>query len=450
MDIQSLDYKGVEELLINTAVQDPEACNRFVMDFYHEDLDADKLEEYGDLYDKISECKYLVDSDNNDLYIKPSYIYADGNFCEIDARDFREAMENYLDRSLKLDTDLSDEVDIKLDDGAIDNMGLCFAYCQADYDGDSYEIDNDDNSCGIDYDDVSYGIDSGTCAIRSSGLIAQDYDFSPKKSIGVRNVTYKKALAIFERFVDNCKIIKKAETKKESELTESFKRKLTLARMEVEYVAKALFASKNLETNLAMIIHQSNKTLRESFDKYMNIKKLARESKLVVSVERVAKGEKISYNNGHYRVYVSDGVKKEQISFIRKQSIVVYIIYLLDRYKNGDQVDTLQIEKYEEVFCGIFSKIYRGRNPQEIFDKLTSKVLKGEARPTQFKDCLNDIRKSFEKVIKPKFNEEVLPFIIPDDNLHIAILASNIDVSKVPEFEGLFSEFSSKKLGFMI
>jgi len=277
---------------------------------------------------------------------------------------------------------------------------------------------------------LGYSESPFTCyTIKSSEDIS---DNSPIPNKVFNRITYKESCEIFNRFVENCNLIKKAE--KKNKFSPKFESELKAAQTEVDFVFNMIWgADKNMDSLRKMILNQSDRKLKESYDNLLNRERIALTSNLKVCIEesKLNKQSKRK-NDGKYLIYVTNGVRKSQIHFSRKPSCIVYIMYLLDKVQRGAEVDTLRIINNRELFCRIYSEVYDNTGMNETFDALTSKIILGKVRQTRLKDCYLDIRHSFEEAIK-EYGEELTPFIIPNENSHLTILGSNIIIPSVFE-----------------
>lgn len=252
------------------------------------------------------------------------------------------------------------------------------------------------------------------------------------------DTSYKKSREIMSRFVENCKLINKTE--KKSKLSKAQVEKLQKAQSEVNYVFN-LFTP-NVYSRFALQMMKKN-DISLAFDNCINREKIAANSKIVVSVE-YAKPEidakldpkivKKLKTNGKFRVYLSDGKDTVQVKFGRAASCIVYIMYLLDRKLRGDEIDTLKISNNEKLFCELYSTVYNKSEAKDTFKTLESRFDGGKVKRSRLTDCYSDIRKALDESVS-EFGESALPFYIPNEYSHIAVLSSNITIHKT--FENL-------------
>ena len=237
-------------------------------------------------------------------------------------------------------------------------------------------------------------------------------------------IDYQHEREIFKRFVSNCEVLRKAERK--TKFSDTFINDLVNAKYEVNYVFNSIWgANKNMNSLRKIIINQSDKKLLESYDNFLNKDKMALDSKITMLIEKSKDGiDKNRKNDGFYRVYAFDGINKYQVHFKRKPSCILYMMYLLDKHKRGEDVDFLRISKNKKLFCDLYSQVYHNSGA-DIYDGLESKITKGEPKQTRLPDCYLDIQDSLKAVIDD-IGEDVPPFVVPNRDSHISVRQEKI------------------------
>lgn len=240
------------------------------------------------------------------------------------------------------------------------------------------------------------------------------------------DISYQQSREIISRFPDNCRIIKKSKTMEK--FPEKFEKQLLKAKNEMNYVFNIVWGlDKNFNGFRDFFIEQSDQRIMRSFENYIDREKIAEKSKITVLIERSQDGvDKLRKNDGKFRVYIKKGEQKKHIHFGRKVSCVVYMIYLLDKQKRGEDVDTINMANNEKLFCDIYSMVYNVAEgePQSVFNKVI-KNHKGENQQKSIKYCYQTIRDDVGRAIE-EFGEVALPFIIPNEKSHISVLKKNI------------------------
>ena len=253
--------------------------------------------------------------------------------------------------------------------------------------------------------------------------------------------SYQQTKEMLGRFVDNCITLKKL--KKKSSFTPKQQMLLHKAQVEVNYVFSIL--SPQILSDFALQMMRKN-DIALAYDNCINRERIAELSRLTVSVEapkpeidaRVdPKVLKKMKTNGKFRVYLSNGVDLVQVKFSRRSSCIVYIIYLLDRKRRGDDIDTLKLSEQSGLFCELYSLVYNPSGARKAFSSLITTFEDGEPKRSRLSDCYLDIREALSSAVS-SFGESPLPFYIPNERSHITVLDERITV---PEpFKQLASE----------
>lgn len=250
------------------------------------------------------------------------------------------------------------------------------------------------------------------------------------------DTSYRESREILNRFVENCKLINRTE--KKSKISEAQERKLRKAQSEVNYVFN-LFTP-TVYSRFALQMMKKN-DIELAFDNCINRDKIAANSKIKVTVELVKKDVEAKFDqknlnklktNGKFRVYLSNGERTVQVKFSRTTSCIVYVMYLLDKKKRGDDVDTLKITSNQELFCNLYAQVYNGNDGREAFATLATRFDSGKVKRSRLTDCYSDIRKALEESVS-EFEESPLPFYIPNEYSHITVLSNKISVPEAFE-----------------
>lgn len=247
--------------------------------------------------------------------------------------------------------------------------------------------------------------------------------------VAYKSISFQESREIFSRFINNCIMLKQAEKKKSFML--KYDNELKKAKNEIDYVFNVIWgANKNLDSLRMIILNQGNKKLQASYSNLLDRENIAKKSKIIVHIEKSPNGiDRRNKNDGNYRVYVSNKKQKIQIHFKRKPSCIVYMMYLLDKVQRDESVNTLSIAKNRTLFCKLYSMVYNSLDYDNIFTGMISNKLRGDARQISLADCYQDIRNSLEEAIR-ELGEESTPFVIPQQNLHLTIIKSNIIIPR--------------------
>ena len=120
--------------------------------------------------------------------------------------------------------------------------------------------------------------------------------------------------------------------------------------------------------------------------------------------------------------------EQQQVKFKYKESIIIYLIYLIDKLKK-DSVDSLNINNYKPQFVKLFDQIYSHETNEAIkrFDDLVNHKKNGKPHQAQIKLCYMDIRQSIGDTCE-KMNELSAPFILKDAHDHLSVLKEKITI----------------------
>jgi hypothetical protein len=130
-------------------------------------------------------------------------------------------------------------------------------------------------------------------------------------------------------------------------------------------------------------------------------------------------------NDGYYRLFLKKDYESLMIHFSRKSGLILYLIYLLDRKKNGDKVDTLNISQYKELFSKLYKIVY-GINGESIFtDMMKNFNADNEVQQKGLYTVLKSIRDDVGSTCE-RMQEPAEPFLIHDISSHLAVLPEHI------------------------
>lgn len=163
----------------------------------------------------------------------------------------------------------------------------------------------------------------------------------------------------------------------------------------------------------------------EKFCDIVNPRKQAEESKLIFEVRKVGASDSMASTDGKYRLFLKKDFDQIQVHFKRKDSFVLYLIYLVDKYQN-ETVDTLEIKDHRKQFVTLFEETYPGDDGNLRFDRMVKHVdEKGNPRQAQIKHCYADIRESIGDACE-KMREPAAPFVLKDAQDHLFVLKDRI------------------------
>ena len=223
-------------------------------------------------------------------------------------------------------------------------------------------------------------------------------------------VTYRKKKKIMERMEENVRKYKKnRDPQAEAELSVIFKN------LDVDIIIE--ICSKLPKKQMEMVCNT------------VNPYKLAEQSNLKLKISIVNK-DKRKGNDGIYRLVFEKNNKSVPVHFQRKESFILYLIYLIDKY-NNENVDTLDLKQHKNQFVKLFDMNYGGGYGEMSYEKITNSGQKNtkNTMPTPLKLCYSDIRKTISSVCE-ELRESHLPFTIKTPQDHISVLKTNIFIPK--------------------
>ena len=187
---------------------------------------------------------------------------------------------------------------------------------------------------------------------------------------------------------------------------------------------------KNLDVDIIIeICSKLPKKQMEMVCNTVNPYKLAEQSNLKLKISIVNK-DKRKGNDGIYRLVFEKNNKSVPVHFQRKESFILYLIYLIDKY-NNENVDTLDLKQHKNQFVKLFDMNYGGGYGEMSYEKITNSGQKNtkNTMPTPLKLCYSDIRKTISSVCE-ELHESYLPFTIKTPQDHISVLKNNIFIPK--------------------
>lgn len=169
--------------------------------------------------------------------------------------------------------------------------------------------------------------------------------------------------------------------------------------------------------------------LQEKMLRFANPKTQAELSTMDLEIRYFKKIDKDRKNDGYYRLFMKRGEDTLMVHFQRKNAFVLYLIYLIDRKKNGDNVDTLDIMKYKSAFCEIYKMTYGFSGENEFDDMVKSYNSKGEMRERSLYVVLHSMREDIGSTCE-RMRESPEPYLLQDITSHLAVLPKHIIVPK--------------------
>lgn len=230
---------------------------------------------------------------------------------------------------------------------------------------------------------------------------------SLKKQMEVEGVvTHQQRMELYDRLFDN---LKKSHRKHDPKVE-----------AEIEFIIKCIDPA-----TLRMFFQKQSPKLQEKITNFVNPKRLAEVSTMDLEIRWSKEIDKIYRTNGHYRLYLCRGDESLQVHFRRSAGFVLYLIYLMDRKKNGEKVDTLNIAQYKSLFGKLYKMTY-GMEGETVFtDMLKNYNAQNDALQKGLHNVLQCIRDNVG-ITCERMQEPAEPFLLQDATAHLAVLPEHI------------------------
>lgn len=219
-------------------------------------------------------------------------------------------------------------------------------------------------------------------------------------------ITHQKMMEMYDHFLDNLKKYHKTHDPKVA--------------AELDFVISII----DPVTLRIFFLKQSPK-LQEKFNDYINPRRMAEVSTMDLEVRKVESIDKNKKNDGHYRLFLVREYETLMVHFSRKNGFIIYLIYLLDRKKNKDKVDTLNLSQYKALFGKLYKMVY-GINGETIFtDMMKNYNANNEVQQKGLYVVLKSIRDDVGSTCE-RMQEPAEPFLLRDIASHLAVLPKHI------------------------
>lgn len=227
------------------------------------------------------------------------------------------------------------------------------------------------------------------------------------KKFGIHGiVTHKQRMEMYERFLDNLKTYHKTHDPKIA--------------AELDFIISIIDP-----VTLRMLFLKQSPKLQEKINNYINPQRMAEVSTMNLEVRKVNSIDVNRKNDGYYRLFLVREYEQLMVHFSRKNGFILYLIYLLDRKKNGNKVDTLNISQYKELFGKLYQMVY-GINGETIFTDMmknynANNEMQQKGLYTVLKSIRDDVGSTCERMQEP-----AEPFLLRDIASHLAVLPQHI------------------------
>lgn len=219
-------------------------------------------------------------------------------------------------------------------------------------------------------------------------------------------ITHKQRMEMYDRLLDNLK--------------KSHKRHNPKMEAEIEFLIRCIDPA-----TLRMFFQSQSPKFQEKLSNFINPKRLAESSTMDLEIRWAEKIDKTRKNDGHYRLFLSRDDERLMVHFSRSAGFILYLIYLIDRKKNGEKVDTLNIGQYKQLFGKLYEMTY-GFNGETIFtDMLKNYNAEGEMQQKGLYTVLKSIREDVGNTCE-RMQEPAEPYLLQDATAHLAVLPQHI------------------------
>lgn len=222
-------------------------------------------------------------------------------------------------------------------------------------------------------------------------------------------ITYQQRMEMYDRFLNNLKIYHKTHDPKIA--------------AELDFIISII----DPVTLRTLFLKQSPK-LQEKINNSINPQRMAEISTMDLEVRKAKSTDyenKNRKNDGYYRLFLIKDNNNLMVHFSRKSGFILYLIYLLDRKKKGDKVDTLNLSQYKELFGKLYYMVY-GINGETVFEDMmknynANNEVQQKSLYTVLKSIRDDIGSTCERMQEP-----AEPFLLRDIASHLAVLPQHL------------------------
>ncbi len=223
-------------------------------------------------------------------------------------------------------------------------------------------------------------------------------------------ITHKQLMEMYDRLPDN---LKKSHKKHDPKME-----------AEIEYIIRHMNPA-----TLRMFLQSQSPKFQEKLANFVNPKHLAEVSSMDLEIRWFEKIDKIRKTDGHYRLFLCRNDERLMVRFSRSAGFVLYLIYLIDRKKNGDNVDTLNIVQYKQLFGKLYEMTY-DKNGEALFtDMVKNFNAQGESKQKGLYYVLKSIRKDVGNTCE-RMQEAAEPFLLQNAKAHLSVLPKHIILPK--------------------
>ncbi len=219
-----------------------------------------------------------------------------------------------------------------------------------------------------------------------------------------KRITHKKRLEMYDRLPENLRKYHKTHDPRIKE--------------ELYFIFSIIDPS-----TLRRFFLKQSPRLQEKINNFINPKRQAEASMMNVEIRKFDHIDKVKKTRGFYRVFMNKDEDRLMVDFSRRAGFVLYLMYLVDRKKNGDNVDTLDLGKYKQLFGELFRMTY-GYSGESVFnDMIENSNDKAQQKGLYYvmQSIRHDVGQTCERMEEP-----AEPFLLRDTSAHLAVLPRHI------------------------
>lgn len=427
------NYESFKQAVVNLAINNPDDCADLLLYVLHSDRCHIEGNPFGVLSDDGGCIRFWgrplpVDFSQDDTFL----MYRDFQMC----RDY-SGMDSEIDEHLQ-------DLEFLVKKGEMSPQGLntykniqrykAFLHDMAYLDSawfynwehaaDEYEKFQRDASWNIEFQSYKEYIWHREEEMRNG---REDMDYQQYK----RNLE-ERASELHKVYLNKCRVNQGEEI---NEGVKNFIRLCAEAHVEqlpgrtqmVEQVLHQLYGHDGAEAIKHFLEQADMDTIEQFALKMMNPEELARIASVDIVVRKTDDAA-MRGNLGRYRIFTRKGAGEEaMLTFSYKNSMVYYLMFLIDRKNRVGRLMPVSLVRNKEVFLTLYNMVYSvsKENILKKFEDLAHRLEGNRLRAGRLNETICDIRKHLEAAFKP-YGESYFPYAMTADS-HLAISPDRID-----------------------
>lgn len=177
--------------------------------------------------------------------------------------------------------------------------------------------------------------------------------------------------------------------------------------------------------DIKQFVYSLNKKQQSKFFQMLNTKRTGEAADAWLEVRYEGKIESDSRTKGRYRLYVNKGEKAELVDFSNSDSFLIHLLYIIEKVIKDD-VNTLNFDKYKDLFVKLSWEVYRFCDGEKRFEKIVNgRDADGNSKERRLSDCLGDIKNSVSTSCK-KLGVLPSPYYVENADEHLYVSKKDI------------------------